>query len=168
MPSGVGTYNTNPALNNLINGIDIGEGSDAAGYNDALRQIMADIATWISTPGLLASIGGLSATYSHLILSLKTGNFHPVDSESGFAYNLAGTVATITLDPEATTPVTNGFAATIRNSQVGSVAVARGAGVTLEVNGGTVSANATIAPGAVATLIKWGVDFWTITGAGVS
>jgi hypothetical protein len=46
MPWGVANYNTNPALNTSINTIDIAENCSAAGYNNALRQIMADIATW--------------------------------------------------------------------------------------------------------------------------
>ncbi len=42
----VASYSTNPALNTSIGGINIAEGSSAAGYNDALRQMMADIRTW--------------------------------------------------------------------------------------------------------------------------
>jgi len=42
----VSSYNITPALNTTISGIDISEGSPAAGYNDALRQIMADIRAW--------------------------------------------------------------------------------------------------------------------------
>lgn len=42
----VAAYNTNPALNTTIGGVDIGEGCSASGYNNALRQIMADIRTW--------------------------------------------------------------------------------------------------------------------------
>jgi hypothetical protein len=49
MPWDISNYNTNPALNTAINGTDISEGSAAAGYNDALRQIMADIKTWTNT-----------------------------------------------------------------------------------------------------------------------
>ena len=48
----VGSYNTNPALNTTISGIDISEGSAASGYNNALRQIMADIATWTAANGV--------------------------------------------------------------------------------------------------------------------
>jgi hypothetical protein len=42
----VASYSPTPALNTSISGIDISEGSAAAGYNNALRQIMADIAVW--------------------------------------------------------------------------------------------------------------------------
>ncbi len=64
---GVADYNTTPATNTSINGIDISEGCSPAGYNNALRQIMADIKTWtisyapISLPVSLAN-GGTGAT----------------------------------------------------------------------------------------------------------
>jgi hypothetical protein len=45
----ISNYSTNPDLNTLINGHFIGEGSDAADYDDALRQMMADIAAWTAT-----------------------------------------------------------------------------------------------------------------------
>lgn len=48
----VGSYSPTPALNTSINGIPIGEGSPASGYNDALRQIMADIAAWTAAYGV--------------------------------------------------------------------------------------------------------------------
>lgn len=43
---GIDDYDPVPANNTDIAGIDISEGSAAAGYNNALRQIMADIKTW--------------------------------------------------------------------------------------------------------------------------
>lgn len=42
----VADYSTTPAANTSINGVDIDEGCPAAGFNNALRQIMADIAAW--------------------------------------------------------------------------------------------------------------------------
>lgn len=66
MPWSVANYNTNPALNIAINTIDIGENAAAAGYNDALRQIMADIKAWTNTYAVAVPItianGGTGAT----------------------------------------------------------------------------------------------------------
>jgi hypothetical protein len=45
----VADYSTTPAANIAINGVDIDEGCDAAGLNNALRQIMADIKSWTVT-----------------------------------------------------------------------------------------------------------------------
>lgn len=48
----VASYNTNPALNTSISGIDISENCSPAGYNNALRQIMADIRAWTDAQGV--------------------------------------------------------------------------------------------------------------------
>lgn len=62
----VSSYSTTPALNTSINGIDISEGSAASGYNDALRQMMADIKSWTDTYGVSIPVtvaqGGTGAT----------------------------------------------------------------------------------------------------------
>lgn len=62
----VSSYNTNPALNTSIGGVDISEGCSPAGYNDALRQIMADIRLWTDSQGVAYPIslanGGTGAT----------------------------------------------------------------------------------------------------------
>lgn len=48
----VGDYSTTPALNTSISGIDISENCAASGFNNALRQIMADIAVWTAAQGV--------------------------------------------------------------------------------------------------------------------
>lgn len=42
----VNDYSTTPASNTAINGVNIAEGCPPANVNDAIRQAMADIATW--------------------------------------------------------------------------------------------------------------------------
>lgn len=44
----VSDYSTTPALNTLINGIDIDELCPAPNLNNAIRQLMADISTYIA------------------------------------------------------------------------------------------------------------------------
>jgi hypothetical protein len=44
----IGSYNTNPASNTSISGINLAEGCNASGINDAIRQLMADIAAAIT------------------------------------------------------------------------------------------------------------------------
>jgi hypothetical protein len=71
----VSAYNTNPALNTAISGIDIAENSAAAGYNNALRQIMADIKAWtdayaITLPLAVASGGTGSTTAAAALTAL--------------------------------------------------------------------------------------------------
>jgi hypothetical protein len=166
MPWSVSSYNTNPALNTLINGTDIGEGSDAAGYNDALRQMMADIAGWVSTG--LATLGGLSVAYQRLIINSKSTAFSPAVGESSNAYNFFGAAADMTLQPNASVPLTAGDTFIVRVGGPGALGVKRGAGVNLAKNGSSSSADASIAVGGIATIIYWGSDAWTINGSGVS
>jgi hypothetical protein len=44
MPWSIASYNGTPSGNSLINGINIAEGCNASGINDAIRQMMADLA----------------------------------------------------------------------------------------------------------------------------
>jgi hypothetical protein len=57
MTWGVSDYSTTPALNTAINGIDIAEGCAPDGYNNALRQIMADIKAWTASYAVTLPIG---------------------------------------------------------------------------------------------------------------
>ena len=71
----VASYNTNPALNTSISGIDIAENCAASGYNNALRQIMADIAVWtaayaVSYPISIANGGTASTTAAAALTAL--------------------------------------------------------------------------------------------------
>jgi hypothetical protein len=188
MPWSVSDYNTNPALNPLINGIDIAEGSAAAGYNNALRQMMADIKTWTVTYGIvtpvsiaqggtgqstaaagLAALGGLPVAYRDLPIASKAGAFTFADSERGGGIFFFGaSAADATINPQSSTPITTGAVYALRAGGSGALTVRRGAGVYLSVNGAGPSADAVMSPGAVATLINWGGDIWTIVGVGVS
>lgn len=62
----VSSYSTTPSANISISGIDISEGCSAAGFNNALRQIMADIRAWTdaNAPGFPTTIanGGTGQT----------------------------------------------------------------------------------------------------------
>lgn len=48
---GISAYSTTPGSNTAISGINLAEGCNASGINDAIRQLMADIATACSTFG---------------------------------------------------------------------------------------------------------------------
>ncbi len=45
----IAAYNLTPSANITISGIDISEGCSPAGFNNAIRQIMADIKEWTNT-----------------------------------------------------------------------------------------------------------------------
>jgi len=70
--SGVLDYSTDPNANTTINAINIGEGCPPGNINNAIRQQMADMATWltaptfpagtnVSLPGTLSVSGGVSS-----------------------------------------------------------------------------------------------------------
>lgn len=75
MPWSVADYSTTPSANTSINGIDIDELCAAAGYNNALRQIMADIAAWtaayaVTYPISIANGGTGSASATAALTAL--------------------------------------------------------------------------------------------------
>lgn len=151
-------YNVSAALNTLISGINIAEGMARADTNNAIRQLMADIATarlgYIAIP--LARSTAVSATFAA--------------ADNGKHVKLTGTTAaqTITIANQATVAIGADAAIVVRNESTQSWAVALGGGVSLKKNGGTTSTTATLAAGAVAAFNMWASDDWTVTGNGVS
>lgn len=92
----VGSYSATPALNTAISGIDISEGSAAAGYNNALRQIMADIRVWtdaqaVTLPVSLAN-GGTGQITAPLALT-ALGAFPAIGGTVSGAATFGSTVA---------------------------------------------------------------------------
>lgn len=68
----VANYNTTPSANSAINGTIIAEGCNASGVNDAIRQMMADIATMVAGGGLepsgaIKAFAGASAPTGYLL-----------------------------------------------------------------------------------------------------
>lgn len=183
----VGSYNTNPALNTSINGIDISEGSAAAGYNDALRQIMADIASWVATqaistpvsigqggtgqttaPTALAALGGLSSAYQRLPQVAKSAAFSFTTDMDGGHVRYTGAAAAATIDPNATTNFPRDAVILLVNDGSGALTITRGAGVALIWAASGTDANRSLAPGGMATLLQVATNRWFISGTGLS
>jgi hypothetical protein len=118
--------------------------------------------------GILSAIGGLSDVYRDLPIVTKTGAFTFANAERANGVYYTGAAAAATIDPNATTAINTGAVYVIHNNGSGALTITRGAGVTLKVNGGTSSANATLAIGGEAYLKKWVADYWTVSGSGVS
>jgi hypothetical protein len=128
------SYSTNPDLNVTINGIDIGEFSAAAGYNNALRQMGADIASFvlayappsypvsianggtgqITAPLALTALGGLEVAYRQLPQSAKSAGFTlDLTQGAGHVY-YTGAAATCTVPLNATVAFPVGTAAMLK------------------------------------------------------
>lgn len=183
----VASYNPNAYLNTSISGIDISEGCNANGFNDALRQIMADIAVWtaayavtfpisiaqggsgqITAAASLAALGGLSATYQHLPQSAKSSGFtFDLTQDAGHVY-YTGAAATATLPTNATIAFPVGTAIAIVNNGSGALAIARAGGVSMKWANTGADADRSLAAGGLATLLKVGTDLWFISGASLS
>lgn len=54
----VSDYSTTPSSNTNVNGVNVGEGCNASNINDAIRQIMADIASMVT--GFVSTVAGRS------------------------------------------------------------------------------------------------------------
>lgn len=60
MPWSIASYNSTPSGNTTINGINIAEGCNASGINDAIRQMMADVAAYFGTAAAFAGTVAVS------------------------------------------------------------------------------------------------------------
>lgn len=80
---GVQNYSTTPASNTLISGINIGEGCAPSGINDAIRQLMADVATDVPNKNAVSTytaaqnwaLGADIASATTTDIGAATGNF---------------------------------------------------------------------------------------------
>lgn len=185
-------WSSTAASNTTIDSINTNTGMSPANVDNVLRSIAAIVRSTFASAlqnflagsaalpianggtaattaaDALASLGALADDYRDLPLTTKTAAWTFADAERGGRINYTGAAAAATINPNATTSITDGATYVIRNAGSGAITVTRGTGVTLKVNGGTSSANATIAIGGLATLIRWGTDDWTISGSGVS
>lgn len=64
MPWSIASYSATPGGNTSINGINIAEGCNASGINDAIRQLMADVAAYFGTAGAFAGSLSVASTLS--------------------------------------------------------------------------------------------------------
>jgi hypothetical protein len=187
MPWSVASYSTTPEVNISVNGIDISENCAAAGYNDALRQIMADIAVWTAAYAVtypiainkggtgqttaaaaLTAFGGLSSSYQRLPQAAKAAAFSFDLTMDGGHVRYTGAAAAATIDPNATTAFPRDAVVLIVNDGTGALTITRGAGVSLIWASSGADANRTLAVGGMATIIQVAVNRWFISGAGLT
>lgn len=183
----VADYSTNPNLNISVNGIDIGELCAAAGYNNALRQIMADIATWTTAYAVtypiainkggtgqttasaaLAALGGLPITYKEVQQRALSAAFDFAASDSAGHIYYTGAAAAATIQPNATVAIPLNTAIMIVNHGSGALTITKGAGVSLIWAVNNTDANRTLAAGGIATILKVAADKWAITGTNLT
>jgi hypothetical protein len=185
-------WSATDSANTGVSGININTGMDPKNIDNAIRAAMAVIrgsfaaalqnflagtaALPVANGGTggtdsasaLAGIGALASTYRDLPISARSAAFAFADSDRATAINYTGAAAAATINPNATTAITTGATIVVRNAGTGALTLTRGSGVTLKKNGSATSADAILAVGGVATLVKWGTDDWTVTGSSIS
>jgi hypothetical protein len=165
------------------------EGCPAGGINDAIRTIMAQLATWIAGAAgpLLKSGGAVTGAitnmangssvidgggtaraigYRNLPLTAKTAGYTlaPTDVGQGVSITTGG----ITIPANATAAFAIGDVDTIYNSSAASQNIAAAAGVTLRLVGTATTGTRALAQRGICTLLKVGADEWVVSGGGVS
>lgn len=193
--SAVTDWDATPANNSDIAGINISEGCPAAGINDAIRAVMAQIAAWlVAAAGPLLKSGGTMAgnitMAAYTLLNAGTGSTIqdgagtqraigyralPLTSKTT-SYQIAltdvgqgvSTTAGVTVPPNSTTAFAIGDTVVAYNNSASSITITQGSGVTLRLVGSSSSGNRTLAQRGLATLLKVGTDEWVASGSGVS
>lgn len=187
MPWSVASYNANPNLNVTINGIDIAELCAASGYNNALRQIMADIAVWTTAYAVtypisianggtgqtaaaaaLTALGGLGIAYKEVQQRAVAVAFDFAASDSAGHIYYTGAAAAGTIQPNATVAIPLNTAIMIVNHGSGALTITRGAGVTMIWAANNTDGNRVLAAGGIATILKVAADKWAITGTNIT
>jgi hypothetical protein len=143
----------------------------------------ATVADMRTTLGLGGAATLAVGTTAGTVAAGDDGRFtkYTVNDQSGATYTFAttdpgklvrqtaGGTHTYTVNPFATTAIPVGSVILVRNAVgAGVLTLARGAGVAFYANGATTSANASLAAGAVATLVHEATDSWLVLGVGVT
>jgi hypothetical protein len=190
--SDIWDYSGTASANTSLDGTNTAPGMSPANVDDAIRIIVAILRNSLhinheaflrdggalpiasggtggtSAATALTALGALEDDYRDLQLVTKTGTFTFANADRGKRINYTGGAAVATIDPESLTAITDGAVYVIRNNGTGVLTIGPNTGVTLKINGATTSANAALAVGGVATIIRWATNDWTLTGAGVS
>lgn len=186
--SAVTDWDVTPANNNDIAGINIAEGCPASGINDAIRTLMAQIATWLagaSAPlpksgGVLTGAvtnlgngsnvidgGGIARAigYRAIPLASKSASYQIALGDVGQGIS---TNAGITVPPNATTAFAIGDTIAIYNNGASNIPITQGSGVTLRLVGTSTTGSRTLGARGLCTLLKVGTDEWVASGGGLS
>lgn len=186
--SAVTDWDVTPANNSDIAGINIAEGCPASGINDAIRTLMAQVATWLAganaplpksggtVTGELTSLGNGTTVldsggtaraigYRAIPLASKSASYQISLGDVGQGIS---TSAGITVPPNATTAFAIGDTIAIYNSGASNITITQGAGVTLRLVGTATKGSRTLATHGLCTLLKVDTDEWVASGGGLS
>jgi len=186
--SAVTDWDVMPANNSDIAGINIAEGCPASGINDAIRTLMAQVASWLagaSAPlpksggavtGAVTNLGNGSSVvdgggtaraigYRTIPLASKSATYQIALGDVGQGLS---TSAGITVPPNATTAFAIGDTIAVYNNSASTITIAQGSAVTLRLVGTSTTGSRALAPRGLCTLLKVGTDEWVASGGGLS
>ena len=180
----VQSWDSTPGNNTDINGVNIAEGCPAAGINDAIRTVMGQVATWItSATGPLIRIAAKTIANDSQISDGQTSPTYRLIGYRALPFTASTTGRTIaltdvgmgipatggmTVPPNSSVAFAIGDTVTIYNNSASNITITQGAGVTLRLVATATTGNRTLAQRSICTLWKLGTDEWVATGAGVS
>ena len=182
----IAQWDTTPANNTDIDGINIAENCPAAGINNALRTMMAQVASWAAgvvlkagsaMTGDLTEMGTSSTVKDTGGTAHRVGYRHIPQNAQSSAYVLAlgdagkhVAIASggVTVPANATVAFETGTAITIINNSASDQTITEASGVTLRRAGTASTGNRSLAPRGLATLLKIGTNEWYVSGAGLA
>jgi hypothetical protein len=186
--SAVTDWDVTPANNSDIAGINIAEGCPASGINDAIRTMMAQVATWLA--GASAPLPKSGGAVTGAVTGLANGSTVidgggtargigyraiPLTAKSSaYVIGLAdvgqglSSTANVTVPANATTAFAIGDTIMVYNNSASGIGIVQATGVTLRLAGSSTNGNRTLAQRGLATLIKVGIDEWVVSGMGIS
>jgi len=186
--STVTDWDTTANNNSDIGGNNIAEGCPAAGINDAIRTLMAQVKTWIGDAAgpLLKSGGAMTGAvtgmltgstvkdgagaeryigYRNIPLTAKSSNYTLALADVG--QGVSSTTGGWTIPTNAAVAFAVGDVIVLYNNSGSNQTITQTTGVTLRLAGGSTTGNRTVAQRGLATLIKVGTDEWVASGMGV-
>jgi hypothetical protein len=179
----VQSWDTTAGNNTDVAGIDINEGCAAAGINNAIRAIMAEIAAWIvsatgpvirtaanTIANAMSILDGYGTArtigYRGLPLTAKTSGYTIALTDVGTL--ISTTTGGWTIPLNATVAFALGDTVTVYNNSSSSQTVTATGGVTLRLVGTSTTGNRTVGQRGFCTLVKVATDEWVASGGGVS
>lgn len=187
--SSVSDWDSSPANNSDVAGINIAENCPAAGINDAIRTLMAQIAVWRdggiagllpksggTMTGSIADMGATSTVKDPGGAAQPVGYRNIPSNAQSSAYILAladigkcvDTTAGVTVPPEASVAFAIGDTIAIYNKGTSNLTITQGSGVTLRLAGTATTGSRTLAQRGWASVRKVGTNEWVASGSGLS
>jgi hypothetical protein len=192
--SDIWDYSGTASANTSLEGTNVAPGMSPANVDDAIRILTAILRNSlhvnhetflrdggalglayggtgaVTAAAALTALGGLESSYRDIKLVSKSAAFTFADADRGKRINYIGAAADATIELDSTVPYTDGAVFVIRNdpASTGVLTIKRATSVSLKVNGAVAVTDAALAVGGVASLIRWGPNDWSITGAGLS